>query len=77
MDGARQLHIPGDVPQDFANAVATILLLGIGGGDLWNSIYSHPPEQSLEWIEGILSANESTGLVYPSIEWWEYQVLGH
>ncbi len=75
--GGRRLHIPGDVPEDFAHAVATILLLGIAGGDLWDRIYRYPPEQSLEWIKGILRSNETSGLVRADVDWWENQVKGH
>ena len=31
MASERRLHIPGEVPEDFANAVVTILLFGIAG----------------------------------------------
>lgn len=77
MESARQLHIPGDVPPDFANAVATILLLGVAGGQAWELIYRHPVETSLSWIERILDANDPEGLVHPDLEWWEHQLRGH
>ena len=77
MEAARRLHIPGDVPEDFAHAVATVLLLGIAGGNTWEMIYQHPLETSLTWIEGILNANDPSGLVHPDLEWWEYQLRGH
>lgn len=77
MEPERRLHIPGNIPEDFAQAVATILLLGIAGGNTWDMIYRHPPETSLSWIAGILNANERAGLVHPDIEWWEHQLRGH
>jgi len=77
MGTARRLHIPGNIPADFAQAVVTILLLGVAGGNVWDLIYSHPPETSLGWIKGILGANDPGGLVHPELEWWEYQVRGH
>ena len=73
----RRLQIPGEVPEEFAHAVATILLLGVAGGDMWDRIYRHPPEVSLGWIEGILKVNEKTGLLHSDIGWWRHQVLGH
>ena len=73
----RRLVIPKHVPEDFAHAVATVLLLGIAGGDLWESLYEHPPEISLSWIEAILSANETWGLVHSDLGWWECQLNGH
>ncbi len=77
MSNERRLHIPRDVPEDFANAVATILILGIAGAHAWEKIYVHPPEKSLEWIESILKSNDLSGLVHSEIEWWEHQLLGH
>jgi len=73
----RRLHIPGDVPEDFAHAVATVLLLGIAGDDMWDCIYRIHPRRSLTWIDGILKANETSQMVHPDIQWWEHQVLGH
>ncbi len=73
----RRLNIPSHVPEDFAHAVATVLLLGIAGDDQWDRIYRHPPERSLEWIKGILDLNEISGLVHADIRWWENQVKGH
>jgi len=77
MANERRLHIPKDVPEDFANAVATLLLLGIAGAQAWDKIYIHPPETSLDWIERILASNDMTGLVHTDIEWWGYQLGGH
>jgi len=77
MASERRLHIPGNVPEDFAHAVATVLLLGMAGRPTWDVIYSHPPETSLVWIEGILRSNDPAGLVHPEMEWWEHQVRGH
>jgi hypothetical protein len=77
MSAPRQLHIPADVPEDFANAVATVLLLGIAGSGVWDLIFQPPPDTSLAWIEGILRANNSRGLVHPQLQWWELQVRGH
>jgi hypothetical protein len=77
MEYGRRLFIPSHVPEDFAGAVATVLLLGVAEGDLWDLIYRYPPEESLEWISGILKANETDGLVHPDIQWWEHQVCGH
>jgi hypothetical protein len=73
----RRLNIPKNVPEEFAHAVATVLLLGMAAGAAWDSIYSHPPDICLAWIEGILEANDSSGLVHPDLRWWEYQVRGH
>lgn len=73
----RRLNIPGQVPEDFANAVATLLILGIAGAPTWDLIYSHAPEKSLAWIEGILKANDTSGLVHSDLRWWEYQLRGH
>jgi hypothetical protein len=73
----RRLHIPGDVPEDFADAVATVLLLGIAGGSAWDKIYRHPPEKSLAWIARILRANDTAGLVHSDLDWWERQLRGH
>ncbi|MFC1836402.1 hypothetical protein ACFL2Q_17045 [Thermodesulfobacteriota bacterium] len=77
MDSERRLHIPGNVPEEFAQAVATILLLGVAGGEVWDRIYLYPPDVSLDWIDGILRSNEAAGLVRPDIVWWEHQVRGH
>jgi hypothetical protein len=77
MPNERRLHIPSEIPEDFANAVATVLLLGIAGATAWDKIYVHPPEKSLEWIEIILQSNDPTGLVHSEIEWWEHQLRGH
>lgn len=73
----RRLHIPGDVPEDFADAVATVLLLGIAGGSAWDKIYRHSPEKSLAWIASILRANDTAGLVHSDLDWWERQLRGH
>lgn len=73
----RRLVIPKEVPADFAHAVATILLLGIAGGELWEEVYDYAPEVSLTWIRAILSSNERKGLVHPDIGWWECQLKGH
>jgi hypothetical protein len=73
----RRLHIPDGVPEDFAHAVATVLLLGIAGGHTWDLIYGHPVETSLAWIEEILEANDHSGLVHSDLEWWEHQLRGH
>jgi hypothetical protein len=77
MSTERRLHIPGDVPEDFANSVVTILLLGIAGGNAWDKIFNQPPQRSLAWISGILKANDTSGLVHSDLKWWEYQVMGH
>jgi len=77
MDSGRRLHIPVNVPEEFAHAVATVLLLGMAGGPAWEVIYLQPAETSLEWIEGILRANDPTGLVHADLTWWEHQVRGH
>jgi hypothetical protein len=77
MADGRRLRIPGNVPEEFANAVATVLLLGIAGSGAWDLIYHPSPEESLAWIKGILKANDSVGLVHPDIRWWEYQLRGH
>jgi hypothetical protein len=73
----RRLNIPKNVPEEFAHAVATVLLLGMAAGAAWDSIYSHPPDISLAWIEGILEANDNSGLVHPDFRWWELQIRGH
>lgn len=73
----RRLHIPAAVPEDFAQAVVTVLLLGMAGGEAWDLIYSHPPATSLRWIEGILRSNDSAGLVRSNMKWWENQLQGH
>jgi len=77
MSEARRLFIPGQVPEEFADAVATILLLGVAGRDLWDRILMAPPEKALAWIRGILDANETAGLVHADIQWWRHQVYGH
>jgi hypothetical protein len=77
MDHGRRLYIPSYVPEDFARAVATVLLLGVAEGDLWDLIYRYPPDKAIEWIEAILKANETDGLVHSDIQWWEHQVYGH
>jgi hypothetical protein len=73
----RQLRIPGNVPEDFANAVATVLLLGIAGSGAWDVIFRYSAQESLVWIDGILRANDSAGLVHPDLKWWEHQLRGH
>jgi hypothetical protein len=73
----RRLHIPGEVPEDFANAVVTVLLFGIAGGSAWDKIYSHTPDESLAWIDNILKANDTSGLVHTDIQWWKHQIRGH
>jgi hypothetical protein len=77
MASERRLNIPKNVPEQFAHAVVTVLLLGMAAGAAWDVIYGPPPEVSLAWIEGILAANDPAGLVHPDIQWWEHQVLGH
>jgi len=77
MNTERRLHIPSYVPEEFAHAVATVLLLGIAGGQAWDMIYHHPPDVSLAWIADILKSNDSTGLVHTDLEWWEHQLRGH
>jgi hypothetical protein len=77
MPDGRQLRIPGNVPEDFANAVATVLLLGMAGAGAWDLIYQPSLDESLGWIQGILKANDSVGLVHPDMRWWEYQLRGH
>lgn len=77
MSNGRRLHIPGSVPEDFAQAVATVLLLGMAGGDAWDCIFRYPPTSSLTWIRDILNSNETEGLVRSDIEWWEKQLKGH
>lgn len=77
MTEARRLFIPSHVPEDFADAVATVLLLGMAGRDLWDLILRTPPEKSLQWIRGILDANETSGLLHADIQWWRNQVYGH
>ncbi|HTY25809.1 MAG TPA: hypothetical protein VMC85_21960 [Desulfomonilaceae bacterium] len=73
----RLLHIPGNVPEDFANAAVTVLLLGIAAAHQWDLIYCHPPEESLPWIESILKANDTSGMVHTDLKWWEHQLRGH
>jgi len=77
MQAERRLQVPRNVPEDFAQAVATVLLLGIAGGETWDMIYRHPPERSLAWIEDILNANDTAGLVHPDLDWWKHQLRGH
>jgi hypothetical protein len=77
MISERRLHIPGQVPEDFAHAVVTVLLFGIAGGNAWDRIYSHTPDESLAWIDNILKANDTSGLVHSDIGWWEHQLRGH
>lgn len=73
----RRLNIPSHIPEDFAQAVATVLILGAAARAVWDSIYSHPPETSLSWIEAILEANDPWGLVHTDLSWWEHQLRGH
>jgi hypothetical protein len=73
----RQLRIPGDVPEDFANAVVTALLLGIAATHQWDVIYRHPPETSLPWIENILKINDTSSMMHTDLNWWRYQLRGH
>jgi len=77
MSTERRLNIPGYVPEGFAHAVATVLLLGIAASPMWEEIYSPPADTSLSWIEGILEANDVSGLVHSDISWWEHQLRGH
>ncbi|MEW6349645.1 MAG: hypothetical protein AB1646_11335 [Thermodesulfobacteriota bacterium] len=77
MTSDRRLHVPQSVPEDFAQAVATILLLGMAGRDAWDEIFMHPPEVSLSWVRGILGSNDSYGLVHADMQWWEHQLRGH
>lgn len=76
-EGGRQLYVPGDVPPDFAHAVATILLLGIAPKELWDRVYKYPPDKSIAWVGAILGANDVSGLVHSDIHWWEHQLRGH
>ncbi len=73
----RQLRIPGDVPEDFANSVVTLLLLGIAAAHQWDVIFFYPPEKSLNWISAILKVNDTAGMTHTDLQWWEYQLLGH
>jgi hypothetical protein len=73
----RRLNIPIDIPEDFAQAVATILILGAAARNVWDLIYNHSPETSLAWIEAILEANDTWGLMHPDLSWWEHQLRGH
>ncbi len=73
----RRLVIPNEVPEDFAHAVATLLLLGIAGGSLWEKIFRYAPDVSLQWIGAILRSNERRGLVHTDLSWWECQLRGH
>ena len=73
----RQLRIPADVPEDFANAVATVLLLGTAAASQWERIHRHPPQRSLGWIKAILMANDTSGMVHAELKWWEHQLRGH
>jgi hypothetical protein len=77
MISERRLNIPGEVPEEFANAVVTVLLFGIAGGNAWDRIYSPTPDESLAWIDNILKANDTSGLVHSDIQWWEHQLRGH
>ncbi len=72
-----QLRIPCDVPEDFANAVVTLLLLGIAAAHQWDLIYCYPPEKSLPWIKGILKMNDTSVMTHTNVEWWEHQLRGH
>jgi hypothetical protein len=74
---ARLLHIPSEVPEDFAQAVATFLILGTASQDMWDRVFLESPEKSLGWIDGILRANLTFGLLHPDLRWWEHQVRGH
>ena len=73
----RRLVIPQNVPEDFANAVATVLMLGIASRAAWEHIYQYTAEQSMEWIAGILEYNDLTGLVHTDLTWWRSQITGH
>lgn len=73
----RRLQIPQDVPEDFANAVATVLILGVAGGSAWDIIYHHPPDRSLDWINSILKSNDTADLLHADLKWWERQLRGH
>jgi hypothetical protein len=77
MRADRQLRIPGDVPEDFANAVVTLLLLGIAAAHQWDLIYHHPPEISLSWIESILKINDTSAMTHTDLDWWKRQLRGH
>jgi len=77
MASGPQLHIPSVIPEDFAQAVATVLLLGFAARENWDAIYRHPPDESLAWIEGILKANDTSRLVHSDLEWWKHQLRGH
>ncbi len=73
----RQLRIPAEIPEDFANAVATILLLGTAAASQWDRIHRHPLQKSLNWIDAILKANDTAGMVHADLSWWEHQLRGH
>jgi hypothetical protein len=73
----RLLQIPSEIPEDFAQAVATFLILGMAGQEMWDRIFLESPEKSLGWIEGILRSNLTFGLHHSDIKWWELQVRGH
>ncbi|MEW6140924.1 MAG: hypothetical protein AB1733_22100 [Thermodesulfobacteriota bacterium] len=77
MEPGRRLHIPRDIPEDFADAVATVLLLGLAAREVWDQIYQYPVDTSLAWIQEILAANDSSDLVHADLEWWERQLRGH
>ncbi len=76
-DLERRLFIPTEVPEDFANAVATVLLLGIAAGAAWDQIYRYNADESLAWIGSILESNDLTGMVHTDMNWWESQIRGH
>lgn len=73
----RRLLIPRYVPEDFADAAATILILGIADRSAWECLYSYPADTSLSWIRSILEANAKQGLVHSELKWWENQLRGH
>jgi hypothetical protein len=76
-DIGRHLRIPREIPEDFADAVATLLILGMARREVWDTIYQVRPEKALAWIRAILEANELSGLLHPDMLWWENQVRGH
>ncbi len=73
----RQLRIPSDVPEDFANAVVTVLLLGTAAASQWDRIHRQPLQKSLNWIKAIIWANDTAGMVHADPVWWEHQLRGH
>lgn len=73
----RRLLIPHNIPEDFAHAAATILILGMADRSAWDCLYSYPAEISLAWIRGILEANPKQGLLHAEPMWWENQLRGH